>query len=542
MNIEVWQLEALWLCLAFLGGLGAKKLNLPPLIGFLVVGFILNSTGLTDPQLGTIIETAADLGVMLLLFTIGLKINVKSLIKPEILVTASAHMVISIIIFGGLVFGVGFLGLSFFPQISMVTALLIGFALSFSSTVFVVKILEEKGELTSYHGKLAIGILVIQDIFAVLFITFADGKLPSIWALALPLILFVIRRLLGILLNKTDHGEMLTVFGFAATFVFGAVTFSLVGLKPDLGALIMGILLTNHPKAPELYDRMMSFKDLLLIAFFLSIGLSGEITLNAIWLTLFLIGFIILKSVLFFALLAKQNMRARSALLAALSLGNYSEFGLIVGVVALNAGLISPDILVALALLMSLSFVISAPLNQRAQLIYDKYQPLLNKINGTKECIDSEPVNLKKAEFIVIGLGSIGLPAFRFLKEKYGDKVLGIDYNHDRIANLKKEGCNVEWGDATDLLFWQAIKNSKVDNVLLAMSDYKSNLNSILEIDRIQNKNFKLGVIYTYEDELNELNSPNIDFLYSARSNVGADFAYEFITKIGKPDNIAKLA
>jgi glutathione-regulated potassium-efflux system ancillary protein KefC len=531
--LETWQLEALWLCLAFFGGLAAKRINLPPLIGFLVVGFVLNGFGLTNTEINGIIETAADIGVMLLLFTIGLKINVKSLIKPEILFTASVHMLLSVVILGGVVFGLSFLGLSFLGGMSLKTALLIGFALSFSSTVFVIKILEEKGEITSYHGKLAIGILVIQDIFAVAFITVSDGKIPSVYALALPLILWALKRVLSVLLNRTDHGEMLTVFGFAATFVFGAVTFSLVGLKADLGALVMGILLVNHPKAPELYDRMMDFKDLLLIAFFLKIGISGDISVNSLLITLLLIGFIIIKSGLFFFLLSKHNLRARSALLAALSLGNYSEFGLIVGIVALQSGLITSDILVAIALLMSISFVIAAPLNQKAQLIYDKYQPLLMRLNGNKPCIDNEPVSFGNAKCVVIGLGSIGFPAFLFMREKFGDSVIGIDYNHDRVSKLKEQGYNVTWGDSTDLLFWQTISKSGVNNVLLAMSDHKSNLNSLLEIDRLEDKNFKLGVIYTYDDEKESLLSPNIDLLYSARSNVGSDFAYEFMNKFG---------
>ena len=130
-------IDAIWLSLAFICGITAKKLKMPPLIGFLITGFILNATGLTQGHISEILPILSDLGVMLLLFTIGLKINIRTLIKKEIWVTASMHMIISILAISGTVFLFSYTGLRLLSDLNIRAAMLIGFALSFSSTVFV---------------------------------------------------------------------------------------------------------------------------------------------------------------------------------------------------------------------------------------------------------------------------------------------------------------------------------------------------------------------------------------------------------------------
>jgi glutathione-regulated potassium-efflux system ancillary protein KefC len=172
--------DALWLSVAFVCGLLAKRVGLPPLVGFLIGGFLINFIGYSEGKLNDTINAMADIGVMLLLFTIGLKLKVKSLIKPEIWGTATLHMLVTVFVFSLLIIALGYTGLSLFTELDLPAKLMISFALSFSSTVFVVKTLESRGELDSYHGKMAIGILIIQDIFAVLFIVVSSGELPSI--------------------------------------------------------------------------------------------------------------------------------------------------------------------------------------------------------------------------------------------------------------------------------------------------------------------------------------------------------------------------
>jgi glutathione-regulated potassium-efflux system ancillary protein KefC len=134
-------------------------------------------------------------------------------------------------------------------------------------------VLDEKGEIASRHGRIAIGILVIQDIIAVVFMAASEGVMPSIFALGLFALVFA-RKPLDKLANKAGHGELLLLFGFGMA-ITGYALFSAVGLKGDLGALIFGMLLASSSKADELNKALGVFKDVFLIGFFLSIGQYG---------------------------------------------------------------------------------------------------------------------------------------------------------------------------------------------------------------------------------------------------------------------------
>ena len=201
------------LAVAFVLGFAARLIGLPPMVGFLVAGFLIHAFGVqSDPT----IQEVADFGVTLLLFTIGLKLKIKGLARPEVWAGASLHILITVAVFGLGLYGLALTGFSIFASLSFETAFMVAFALSFSSTVFAVKVLEDKGEMASLHGRTAIGILIMQDIFAVLFLTISTGKVPSPWAFAL-LGLVLLRPALFYLLDKVGHGELLPLFGLFAT-------------------------------------------------------------------------------------------------------------------------------------------------------------------------------------------------------------------------------------------------------------------------------------------------------------------------------------
>jgi len=191
-------MDLLWLPIAFLCGFIARQFGLPPLVGFLVAGFTAHTF---DVRGGEVLETMGDIGVTLLLFTIGLKLDVRGLLRPQIWAVASIHMIATVVLLGAATFAVSFAGLSLFGSLDLPTSLLIAFAMSFSSTVFAVKVLEEREELSSTHGRIAIGILIMQDVFAVVFITASSGTLPSPWAILL-VGLFVVRPLLVAILQR----------------------------------------------------------------------------------------------------------------------------------------------------------------------------------------------------------------------------------------------------------------------------------------------------------------------------------------------------
>ena len=168
--------DVTWISLAFVLGFLARYINLPPLVGFLATGFVLNYLGITS---GETLQKLADLGITLLLFTVGLKLNLKVLIRPQVWSVTILHISIIIVTFGALIFALALMSVSLFSGLDLKISLMLAFALSFSSTVFVVKSLEDKGEMRSLHGRIAIGILVMQDLAAVIFLAISTGKTPS---------------------------------------------------------------------------------------------------------------------------------------------------------------------------------------------------------------------------------------------------------------------------------------------------------------------------------------------------------------------------
>ncbi len=212
------------IAVAFFSGFLMLRCQMPPLVGFLIAGFALHAAGYTSTPL---IQSLADLGVTLLLFTIGLKLDVKSLLNKEIWFGATLHNVMTTALFTLCLLAFKAIGLSAFSQLNINDLALIAFALSFSSTVFAIKALQEKGEMNATYGTLAIGVLIMQDIFAVIFLTIASGKVPGIEALllfALPLA----RPLLFKLLDRAGHGEVLVLYAVFLALVAGAGLFDAV--------------------------------------------------------------------------------------------------------------------------------------------------------------------------------------------------------------------------------------------------------------------------------------------------------------------------
>ena len=431
---------------AFVLGTGAKAIGLPPLIGFLAAGFGLRALGMGMPdQLGAL----ADLGVTLLLFAIGLKLDVRFLLRPSIWAGATLHAAITSTVIAGLV---GLLAMSTWGLtlgLSPELCLLIGFALSFSSTVFAVKLQEESGEGTAVYARTAIGILVMQDIFAVVFLAVAKGEPPAPWALGLVPALLVARPLLMALMSRAGHGELMVLLSWLVPMV-GYLGFEVAGVKGDLGALVIGALIAAHPKAGEMAKSLLSFKDLLLVGFFLTIGLKAEPSLDALWMALLLSLLLPFKSVLFFLVLTRFRLLARTALLAALGLTCFSEFGLILASLAFDKGWLSSEWLTVLALTVSLSFILAAPLNAQALHIYARLHDWLRSWETAERLPEDEPVPLGDATVVVFGMGRLGTTCYEEMERERPGGVVGVDAAQEVVDRHCREGRRVVMGDAQD--------------------------------------------------------------------------------------------
>jgi predicted Kef-type K+ transport protein len=402
------------------------------------------------------------------------------------------------------------------------TALLIAFALSFSSTVFAVKVLEDRGEMASNHGRTAIGILIIQDVAAVIFLVLSTGKVPSPWAVLL-LGLLPLRTVLTGLMTRSGHGELLILFGLLMA-VGGAATFELVQLKGDLGALIIGMLLAGHPKASELAKALLGFKDLFLVGFFLSIGMGGLPGPAALGLGLLLVAVLPLKVVLYLWLMTRFHLRGRTGFLASLSLANYSEFGLIVGAVGVASGWLDAQWLVVLAIAVALTFVLASPLNALSHALYDRLHDGLERWETRHLLPEDRPVDPGDAEILIFGMGRIGTAAYEAMEQRYGQVVLGLDYDPRRVETLQAAGRNVIRDDATDPDFWRKLQPGRVRLVMLTLSSHQENL---LTAQQLKNSGYagRVAAIARYPDEVEALEAAGVDAAFNVLAEAGAGFA-----------------
>jgi predicted Kef-type K+ transport protein len=524
-------MEPFFLFLAFGFGYLAYRVGLPPMVGYLLAGFALKAMGYSS---NAQIEQVADLGVLLLLFSIGLKLRLKSLARAEVWAGASLHMLITIAVFALAAAGLAGAGLVLFRGMEWRIMLLVAFALSFSSTVFAVKVFEERGETSAPHAKIAIGILVMQDIFAVIFLTFTTGQLPSPWALVLLALLAISRPLLMRFLTRVGHRELLLLFGFLLAFGLGAGAFQWVGLKPDLGALVVGVLLARHPKAGELSDVLLGFKDLLLIGFFLKIGLTGLPDLQSLGMAAVLAGAVAFKTALFFFMITRFNLRARTALLASLSLTNYSEFGLIVAAVGAANGWLSAQWLVVIALALSLTFIGAAPLNTAAHYIYERYAQRLKRFETGGRHAEDRPINPGNATIAIFGMGSIGVAAYDYMRAKYGVDVIGIDFNSEKVSRLRQGGRHVIRGDVMDPDFWEraiSFSGLRIHTVLLCLTAFPENLHAAGQLQRMGFQG-TLSAIVRYADEIEELQAAGVQAVYNVYQEAGAGFASQICGRL----------
>jgi len=469
-------MDTVLILVAFVLGFLLKQVGLPPLLGFLAAGFVLNALGIHG---GDNLQKFADLGVLLLLFSIGLKVKVKSLLRPEIWAVASIHMIVTVALLGGFIYLLSYTALSVFTDLKWQIALLIAFALSFSSTVFTVKVMEEKGEMNSTHGRIAIGVLIVQDFFAVIFLTLSSGNVPSPWAICL-IGLLVLRKPILALMICSGHGELLVLLGLLIPIV-GANLFELVGLKPDLGALLIGMLLAGHPKTSELARAILNFKDFLLVGFFLTIGLSGLPNLMTLGVAVLLLLAIPFKVALFYFLLTRFKLRARTATLSSFSLATYSEFGLIIGALGASKGWLSNEWLVIFALSLSLTFVLASPLNAASNDIYSRFNKLLRRFESEKRLPGDQVVSVGDVDAVVFGMGRVGASAYESLSEQYGKRVVGVDFDMDNVQRQNDRGLYVIKGDAIDYDFWERIQvcGTTIKIVILALPNFEANLYAV---------------------------------------------------------------
>ncbi len=513
------ELLVTYLAVIFGAGLVAKLIRMPPLIGFLAAGFILNAMGVQEiGALGLL----SDIGVTLMLFAIGLRLDVRTLLGREVWLSAGVHMLLTVVIGGGVLSLLAWIGLlgSESPAVLAVLALV----LSFSSTIFVVKILQDRGDEQSLYGRISIGLLIMQDVAAVAVISVSRGSAPSPWALGLvavvPLVAWVARDW-----HQLGHGEMSALFGLTMALGPGYALFEGLGLSGSLGALIMGMALAPTVGSDELSRTLFTVKELLLVGFFVSIGFRGVPTLENIEVGLLLLLLLPIEAVLYWAILWALGLRNRTSVLTSLLLSNFSEFALIVATMGIESGWLGEQWLMSLVVAVVGSFVLSSILNPRNVSVFSQLAMKLPARPPHKLHPEDRPIDIGSATVIVLGMGRVGRACYDQLREAHGLDVVGVEHDPNRVAKLAPLGYHIVEGDATDADFWErVVRTGKVTIVVLAMPAQHANIDALTELRSIEYKG-TVAAVAGYMEDVEELQALGLDVVVHLFAGAGTALA-----------------
>ncbi|MDD5229496.1 MAG: cation:proton antiporter [Methylococcales bacterium] len=501
--------EVIFLGSAYFIGLLASRLSFPPLVGYLIAGYGLNFFGIASlPALNHL----ADLGIELLLFTVGLKIKLNSLLKREVLSVGGLHLVI--------VTGVSAL-LFFWQGGHMTGGVILGASLAFSSTVLAIKVLEDNGELSTFHGRDVLSILILQDIIAIGLLAVADGKNPTPWAfglLALPLLRPFAHRLL----SATHSEDLRLLLGVFFALVGGLIAKS-VDISPDIGALLMGVTLASHTKTEDIAEKLWGLKEVLLVAFFLQIGLNELPSQTQVKDALLLLALLPLQGCLFFALFLLMGLRARTAFISSLALMTYSEFALITTEAVVKAGLLSAQWQAVISLSVAGSLAIAAPLNRFSHRLFSNFEPFLTQFERKTGHPDRLPDSIGVAEWLIFGMGRTGTSAYLAL---HGQEqlVVGFDADPTILKHLLADGRRVVYGDAEDTELWDGLPLERIKGIILTMPDFEVRCSATTQL-RKRGFTGYIGTICYYDEEQQQLQALGADIVVHPLFEAGSHLA-----------------
>lgn len=516
------------LLVAFAAGFVARSVRLPALAGYLVAGFGLHAVGF-EPD--ATLDTIADLGILLLLFGIGLKLRIRTLRRPMVWGTEVVFATVGTVLVTVTLIVLGAVGLDLASDLTLGGAATVALALSFSSTVFAVQALDLRGERGSLQGRVAISILVLQDLVAVGYLVVADGTLPSPWAIPLVVGLWLARWPARWLIDHSGHGEVFVLLGFALAVGVGAGSFALVDLKPDLGALVAGLLLSGHPRAGELSDRLLGFKDLLLVGFFLSIGLAGIPGTEAWIVGAAAVLLMPTRSAVLYLLFTRFGLRSRTAFHASITLSTYSEFGLIVAAAATASGVIGPEWVSAIGIAVAASLVVTSTVNAARYHLFARFGRQLHRFERAEPIPEDALIDFGDARIVVFGMGRVGTGAYERFEERLGPCVVGIDRSDETVAAQTSLGRRVVRGDALDRDFWERIRfHPDVELVVAAMSSHRANVEAVSRVKEFLPTS-QVASIAMHPDQVEQLRDAGVDVARNLYEEAGQGLADDAIQK-----------
>lgn len=460
---NIFQEIAFLLLVSSIVGAFVLWIKQPLILAYITVGVILGPSVFEVVKSNDEIDFLAKIGISVLLFVVGLKLDLK-LIKTmgKVSLATGLGQVIFTSLFGYLIcMALGF---------SHITSIYIAVALTFSSTIIIVKLLSDKREIDSLHGRIAIGFLIVQDILVVIAMivltTFSlqvssDSFLTEIAKLLLKGLFFLasvgvlMRFFLPRLLHFLARSRELLVLFSISWAVFLAVIGEILGFSKEIGAFVAGVSLASTPYREAIVTRLVNLRDFLLLFFFIDLGaklnigeLGAQVTPALILSVFVLIG----NPLIVMTIMGFMGYSKRTGFLAGLTVAQISEFSLILGALGVSLGHINEEALGIITMVGIVTIGLSSYMILYSHSLYRKVSPYLGIFERKSLCKEKEFKNIEKAlsaDFIIFGMGRYGSSLARNLRDR-GYKIFGFDFDPEAVNLLSKEGFNVCYGDAED--------------------------------------------------------------------------------------------
>jgi hypothetical protein len=287
--------------------------------------------------------------------------------------------------------------------------------------------------------------------------------------------------------------------------------------------LLIGAVVASHPAANELSYRLWALKEILLVGFFVSIGMAVDPGFETVLIALLLVTLLPVKAALFFALLVRLRLRARSSFLAAVALASFSEFGLIVAKLMYDVGLLDERWLTVIGLAAAFSFIVAAPLNRMSHQLFERWRGWLLRFERTERHPDDKPISVGSAEIVVFGMGRVGTGAYEYLRSQHA-RVVGFDSDPGKVERHIGDGRRVVYADAEDPDLWERLSLDGVRGVLLALPDLEAKIMSVHSLRRRGFQGF-ITATNVFEAEAQPILDAGCDATFNYFEDAGFGFA-----------------
>ena len=468
----------------FLGILG-QKTGQPKIIAYIVAGLLLGPVGFNLVGEGEMLSLFSELGLVFLLFLIGLEIDISEIreVLGSTIGIAVIQMVLTFLVGAAIAFGLGFTG---------TTAVVIGAAVMFSSTALVVKILTERDEATTLPGRLDVGVLLVQDVAVVIILALLTVNFSTPAQAALKLVeIFLMISVVGVLslasskyifsqILKKISGNSLAFFTHGVAWAFVFITLAdYVNLSLEIGAFLAGIGLAQVPYSRELQENVRPLTDLFMAIFFMNFGISitGS-SLQQYFVPAVIASFLLIvaKFLIFFLTIDRFKFTPETSFKASVNMGQISEFGLILTSLAITEGYVASEISGFISMIAILTMGTSAYLIRYRDRLKELFTPVLLFFDS-EEKQDLEVKKLKK-HVVIIGFNEMARRACRKLSDEY--EILVIDKNPENTQELAKSDYRYVYGDFKHGEIREGANLRKAE-FIISFSDEKEVNNVLLE-------------------------------------------------------------